>query len=370
MKDFVASFEPHRDKLGVILLVLSLPLPLALFWTPWWVAIICILLVPVSAAILIVRILPSLTTSSAATQSATDEAEIHMMRKLSSNVIGLLSHWSQVSSHSHASLEEAHSQVDEVIAYSEAAVIRISNNFISITRKTRKQVEHALGLLESSRTGSGKGMTTTRHSLPELIHAYEHLLQQVTTSLSDIAEKTQQLEQSLNRPAASPDARVLPETQEIHAAYQLAAQQAREAAQAASAEVSKLTGGMHRTGDEVAEALAQIRALGDEIQTDINSIIIDLQFQDFTQQKLQRLKNPVLAELTDALREIVEEARSMSNKLEGSGLIDKHLQTTIHESNARNENVAPASSKSNPSPGLTVPKNDRKPEGDESVELF
>jgi chemotaxis regulatin CheY-phosphate phosphatase CheZ len=69
---------------------------------------------------------------------------------------------------------------------------------------------------------------------------------------------------------------------------------------------------------EVAETLSQIGAIGGEIQKDINEIIVALQFQDITQQKLQRLKNPMLSDLLTSLRAIFDETRSLSVKLEAA----------------------------------------------------
>src|SRR5258706_10608622 len=74
-------------------------------------------------------------------------------------------------------------------------------------------------------------------------------------------------------------------------------------------------------GQEVAETLSRIGALGSEIQKDINDIVVALQYQDITQQKLQKLKNPLLTDLMASLRVIFDETRVLSMKLQGSGLV-------------------------------------------------
>jgi hypothetical protein len=100
-------------------------------------------------------------------------------------------------------------------------------------------------------------------------------------------------------------------------------QQAREATDAANGESQKLGREMLYNGQEVAETLSQIGALGNEIQKDINDIVVALQYQDITQQKLQRLKTPLLTDLMASLRVIFDETRVLSNKLQGSGIVDQ-----------------------------------------------
>jgi hypothetical protein len=99
-------------------------------------------------------------------------------------------------------------------------------------------------------------------------------------------------------------------------------QQAREAADAARGEASRLAREMLANGHEVAETLSQIGSLGNEIQKDINDIVVALQYQDITQQKLQRLKDPLLTDLVGSLRAIFDETRVLSNKLQVSGLVE------------------------------------------------
>ncbi len=101
-----------------------------------------------------------------------------------------------------------------------------------------------------------------------------------------------------------------------------AAQQAREAARRRARKAGRVSAGMRESSHEVNESLAQIGALGGEIQKDINDIIVALQFQDITQQKLQRLKDPMLSDLTNSLRAIFDETRVLSSKLEVSGMVE------------------------------------------------
>ena len=435
INDIVAIFRIYRDKLALVLLILAMPWAWAFFWVPWWVNLICLLTVPLASLILIFRVLPVPPELHRDSDDPLDpnlsDAQIRKMRKMSSGVHNLLARWSQVSSHSRTSIEQVESHVNEVIAYSESAVIEVTNNFINVTRKTRKQVEHALGLLERTRGGSEQGQSPGTRSLPDLIAAYEAMLQQVTASLMGLAETAQQLERrheavrenlqhvdtlldqlsahdsqigmmalntsvaigtsgadfvsmsdqirtlSLESKALTRDIRrtleeIKNQAQETHVAVRDAVQQARSAAQSADAEVGKLTAGMRENNREVADALAQIGTLGNEIQVDINNIIVALQFQDITQQKLQRLKHPMLTELTTSLRAIFDETRSLSGKLQGSGMVESgkpsgtpfRVSRSGDQTEPRGEEVeAPASTKV-AEPGRP------KPKGDNAVEIF
>ena len=435
INDIVALIRIYRNKLALVLLILAMPWAWAFFWVPWWVNLICLLTVPLASLILIFRVLPTPPELHRESDDPLDpnlsEAQIRKMRKMSSGVHNLLARWSQVSSHSRSSIEQVESHVDEVIAYSESAVIEVTNNFINVTRKTRMQVEHALGLLERTRGGTEQGLGPVTRSLPDLIAAYESVLQQVTASLMSLAETALQLERrheavrenlqhvdtlldqlsahdsqigmmalntsvavgasgadfvsmsdqirtlSLESKALTRDIRrtleeIKNQAQETHVAVRAAVQQARSAAQSADAEVGKLTTGMRENNREVADALAQIGTLGNEIQVDINNIIVALQFQDITQQKLQRLKHPMLTELTTSLRAIFDETRSLSGKLQGSGMVESgkpsgtpfRVSRSGDQTEPRGEEVEVGASAEVAEPGKP------KPRGDNAVEIF
>lgn len=100
-----------------------------------------------------------------------------------------------------------------------------------------------------------------------------------------------------------------------HGAMNKMADEAREAAKQAKADVAQLTVTMMMKTQEVAQTLERINALGQEIERDINNIIIAMQFQDINQQKLERLKGPVLNEVSGTIRTIVDETNVLSKKL-------------------------------------------------------
>jgi len=422
IKDLMVIINIYRDKLLLIVLILAMPWAFAIGYVPWWMNLIYLGMVPLAGLILIFRILPMPEEPRRdGDDPEVSDANIRKMRKMSSGINNLLSRWASVSSQSRSSIEEVTTHVDEVISYSENSIIDVSKNFINVTRKTRMQVEHALGLLERAR-GSSDG--TEGKSLPELVADYEAMLRQVVESLGKIAETSQQLERrhevvrgnlkhidtlldqlsahdsqigmlalntsvaagsgadfvsvsdqirtiSLESKALTRDIRrtleeVRGQSQETHAAVRIAVQQARDAATSASEESGKLKTGMLDNNRALEQTLAQISALGNEIQTDINNIIVALQFQDITQQKLQRLKHPMLTDLTTSLRAIFDETRVLSSKLQTTGMVERQGGGSFRVSRAMDQ---PEMAAEEPAPAPAPAKKPKANDGD-AVEIF
>jgi hypothetical protein len=427
IRDLATLLRIYKDKLLLIFLILAMPWAWAFFWVPWWVNVVCMLMVPVAGALLIFRVLPPPAEPRRASDdpSVIPEMQIRKMRKMGLGINTLLGRWTVVSSQSRSSIEEVQSHVDEVIRISETSVVEIGNKFIAVTRKTRAQVEHALALLEHTQTG---GARRESRPLPELVTAYEELLARVTASLAKIAETAAELERrhasmredfkhvdtlldqlsahdsqigvmalntsvaaatsstsvvsvsdqirtlSLESKAFTRDIRktldqVRSAHQQAHLSVKQSVQQAREAAQGANAEAGKLGREMLFNGQEVAETLSQIGALGNEIQKDINDIVVALQYQDITQQKLQRLKTPLLTDLMASLRVIFDETRVLSNKLQGSGIVDQTASGSFKVVNIPGgaADVVPAGTARADN---DEPAADGRRKGDETVEIF
>jgi phage tail protein X len=108
---------------------------------------------------------------------------------------------------------------------------------------------------------------------------------------------------------------------ESYSAINAMTQEARATAQKSQTEVQKLSGSMLNKNQQVAENLARINSVGAEIQKDINQIIISMQFQDITQQKLRRLKAPVLSEVLKAVHSLADETRFLNQRL-NANLVD------------------------------------------------
>jgi len=86
---------------------------------------------------------------------------------------------------------------------------------------------------------------------------------------------------------------------------------ARRAVGVARAEINTLNAATIEQARQVEIALQRINALSVEIQADINNIIIAMQFQDITRQKLERLHKPVLGAAAESLSLLSHETRAL-----------------------------------------------------------
>ena len=94
------------------------------------------------------------------------------------------------------------------------------------------------------------------------------------------------------------------------------AHELKDVARIARADVTQVTTSMRNKNKEVTAILESINALGEEVKQDIYKIIMSLQFQDITQQRLEHLKNPLLNELSRHLSSITAETRVLNKKLQ------------------------------------------------------
>lgn len=294
----------------------------------------------------------------------------------------LLERWSNISHTTRNGLHSMQSEIDDVILHTEQAVLNIGTSFHAITNKTTTQMEYALNLLKSARNHNATPKDGARNeSLTDYIQCYEALLADLSAKLmhfSDVA-----LEQAKRQKAAHDNARtvdsLLDEMESIASRVGLLAlntsvvsggvaaserafvemsdrirelsQSANEfnrrirshiqgmkadlrqgddemanmaaelkgVARKAKADVAELTARMREKNDDVTQVLENINALGSEVKHDIYKIIMSLQFQDITQQRLQSLKNPLLSELSQHLCSITDETRVLNKKLQPSG---------------------------------------------------
>ena len=98
------------------------------------------------------------------------------------------------------------------------------------------------------------------------------------------------------------------------------AHELKDVARTAQADVMQLTASMRNNNKEVTAILENINALGEDVKQDIYKIIMSLQFQDITQQRLEQLKNPLLSELSRHLSSITDETRVLNKKLQVSNV--------------------------------------------------
>jgi methyl-accepting chemotaxis protein len=260
------------------------------------------------------------------------------------------------------------------MTHAESAVVEIGKRFVEVTRKTRKQVELAVALLSRKEAEGDEGGAKAPQSLTDYIHACDallkHLGEQLLTlgdQLAGLAAKQEALREDSKRidgaldqlAALASQIRVLAldsgrrgnadnrafveMTDRVRAlsltaddssrairrtledikataratdeAVRSIANQARDAGRRSNDEIAQLTGATLKKSQDVNTALGEIGNLGQHIQDDINKIIIELQFQDITQQKLQRLKAPMLTELASSWLSMFEETRAFNRRL-------------------------------------------------------
>jgi hypothetical protein len=369
----------YRNRLVPMCVLLIIPYLAIAPQAPWWANAIGLPLLLICAALLFVHVLPTPPATRRATDdSRLSDTEIMKMRRNTEPASQqLIQRWAQVTRDSKLQLEEVDQHVSEVMTHAEAAVVEIGKRFVEVTRKTRRQVELAVGLLSS--TG---GQDTGEHkqsSLTDYINVGDSLLKNLggqLVALSEqlaalsarqeaVREESKRIDGALDQLAAlaseirvlaldsgrrgnAADNRAFVEmTDRVRAlsltadessrairktlediktqarstddAIRAIATQARETGRKSNDQIGELTGATLKKSEEVNTALGEIGALGERIQDDINKIIIELQFQDITQQKLQRLKAPMLSELAASWLAMFEETRTFNRKLNAGG---------------------------------------------------
>jgi hypothetical protein len=287
-------------------------------------------------------------------------------------VVGLdtmLERWDTASQANRKRLDTVTDSVEEVIKLTEAAVNDISKNFRIVVAKANEQTEAAMSLLKGEGDGAGRGVL----SLPEFIQAYDSQLVNVTSHMTSFSAAADEMASHQKR--VSEHAKVMEETIDglRHMASQISRialdgsvamtshtlgprdfVEMTDRIRAISAEAHELTRktrhGLDAIGDEVragnkrttqvAEAarravdiarteiatlsaatieqtrqmegtIQRINDLSVDIQKDINHIIVAMQFQDITRQKLERLHKPTLGATAESLSLLSHETRAM-----------------------------------------------------------
>jgi methyl-accepting chemotaxis protein len=368
----------YRNRVAPMFVLIMVPWLAVATWAPWWVQAISIPLLFVSALLLVIHVLPTPPTAAprrATDQARLADGDIARLRKGSDgDMQQLLARWSSMSRTSSAQLEEVEAQVTDVMTHAESSVIEIGKRFIEVTRKTRQQVELAVALL--ARTGAEETASENKapESLTDYINASDALLKHMSAQmivlgeqLATLAAKQEAVREdskridgaldqlsglasqirvlaldsstrggemnrsfvemtdrvrnfSLSADETSRAIRKILETIKDHAAasdtaIRGLARQANDAGRSSNDQVAQLTGATLQKTHEVHATLSDIGNLGERIQEDINQIVIALQFQDITQQKLQRLKAPIISELASSWLSVYEETRTFNRKL-------------------------------------------------------
>lgn len=289
-------------------------------------------------------------------------------------VVGLdtmLDRWDTASRDNRKRLDTVTASVEEVIRLTEAAVNEISRNFRVVVAKANEQTEAAMSLLTGE--GEGEGRRRGVLSLPEFIQAYDSQLVNVTSHMTSFSAAADEMASHQKR--VSEHARVMEETIDglRHMASQISrialdgsvamtsqtlnprdfvemtdriraisaeaheltrktrhgldaigdevragnrrttqvAEAARRAVEVARTEIATLNAATIEQTRQMESAIKRINDLSVEIQKDINQIIVAMQFQDITRQKLERLHKPTLGAASESLALLSHETQAL-----------------------------------------------------------
>lgn len=342
-------------------------------WTaPLWVAGVSLIFSGIAVAVIYSAIAgrPNATQTTAMATPVVDPIATLAMPS-DAALKQLLADWLDSSQIADGNIQRARASLDDVTQQSEAAAANIGKSFRVIMDKTGQQMDSAVRLLKSS-SGDGTGGSTWL-SLPDFITAYERQLDSVTSRMMDFSKASEEMsrhqdvvrEHSLaidemldelrnmaarirklaldstvaaNRDANSDSRWFIEIADRIRetstSAHDLtrrmrdglekirevmggtydelskSGDNVRLAAVQAKVDVSQLNIATMEKAREVTHTLEKITTLGSDVRNDINKIIVAMQYQDITQQKLEHIKAPLLAEATESMAVVAEKTRA------------------------------------------------------------
>jgi hypothetical protein len=373
MSRYVQFAARHPYLLAALVVVLFLPWAWMSFLVPRWALLITLGLVPLAALVALGLIMKDLNAEDEPLDAEGEEPFLKWRKRtrlFQQVVVGLdtmLERWDAASLANRKKLELVTESVEDVIKLTEDAVNEISKSFRVVVGKANEQTEAAMSLLK------GDGQKTGILSLPDFIKAYDAQLLNVTSHMTGFSQAADDMASHQKR--VSEHAKVMEETIDglrnmasqisriaLDGSVAMTSQtlnprdfvEMTDRIRAISAEAHELTrktrSGLDSIGDEVrqgnrkttqvAEAarravevarteigtlnaatieqtrqieitLTRINDLSMEIQKDINQIIVAMQFQDITRQKLERLHKPTLGAAADSLSLLSHETQAL-----------------------------------------------------------
>ena len=410
----------HPYLLAALVVVLFLPWAWMSFLVPRWAIVVSLALVPLAALVAVALVVRDVTAEDDlnAVAAGDDPAKWKKRTRLFQQVVvgldTMLERWDVASQVNRDKLAEVSTSVEEVIKMTEVAVTDISASFRVIVSKAHEQTEAATSLLKGE---GGTGIL----SLPEFIKAYDSQLVNVTshmTRFSEAADEIAALQKRVQEHAgvmegtidglrnmASQIARIALDssvkmtsgslksqdfvemTDRIRAisseAHELTrktrsgldaisddvrqgnkrtsqvADAAKRAVELAHAEIGTLNGATIEQTHQIEMTLQRINALSVDIQKDINKIVIAMQFQDLTRQKLEQLHKPTLAASAEALSLLSHETRALLQR-DLYRAVRAYSESAIKPRGAGLEGTDPVS----------LPDAPAGPKEDKKVELF
>lgn len=363
----------HPYLLAALVVVLFLPWVWMSFLVPPWALMISLAMVPIAALVAMALVVRDVNAEEDHIGSGGDEPFLKWRKRtrlFQQVVVGLdtmLERWDSSAEVNRKKLEMLSESVEEVISLTESAVNEISRNFRVVVAKAHEQTEAAMALLQ------GDGAKSGVLSLPDFIKAYDSQLVNVTEHMKGfstaademashqrrVTEHAQVMETTidgllnmasqisriaLDSSVAMTSQTLSPRdfvemTDRIRAisgeAHELTrktrqgldaigdevrtgnrrttqvAEAARRAVETARAEIDTLNAATIEQTGQIEKALTRINELSVEIQKDINQIIVAMQFQDITRQKLERVHKPALVAAAQSLALLSHETRAL-----------------------------------------------------------
>lgn len=421
MKRYLQFAWRHPYLLSALVVVLFLPWIWMSFLVPRWALAVSLALVPLAALVAVALVVRDVTAEDDlnAVAAGDDPAKWRKRTRLFQQVVvgldTMLERWDAASHVNRRKLEEVTDSVEEVIKMTEEAVTDMSASFRVVVSKANEQTEAAMSLLKGE---GGAGIL----SLPEFIKAYESQLVNVTshmTRFSEAAAEIAELQKRVQEHArvmegtidglrnmASQIARIALDssvkmtsgalkpqdfvemTDRIRAisseAHELTrktrtgldaigddvrqgnkrtsqvADAAKRAVELAHAEIGTLNAATIEQTRQIEITLQKINGLSVDIQKDINKIVMAMQFQDITRQKLEQLHKPTLAASAESLSLLSHETRALLQR-------DLYRAVRAYAESA----IRPRGAASDVGEPVTLPDAPADPEkADKKVELF
>jgi hypothetical protein len=372
VKRYLRFAGSHPYLLAALVVVLFLPWVWMAPMLPSWALAISLGLVPLAALLALALVIKDVNTEDDTNPLATDDPlkwrkRTRLFQQVVVGLDTMLERWDVASRDNRKRLDTVTESVEEVIRLTEAAVNEISRNFRIVVQKANEQTEAAMSLLQ--RDSQGRGVL----SLPEFIQAYDSQLVNVTSHMTSfstaademashqkrVTEHAKVMEETIDglRNMASQISRIsldgsvamtsrtlnprdfVEMTDRIRAISQEAheltrktrhgldaigdevragnkrttqvAEAARRAVDVARSEIAVLSSATIEQTRQMESTIKRINDLSVEIQKDINHIIVAMQFQDITRQKLEGLQKPTLGAAADSLSHLSHETQAL-----------------------------------------------------------
>jgi hypothetical protein len=356
IKTIITAINRH-PKISLVAGIL-LPVASVIAFLPLWAGLISLVTAAFSAAVLVRCLLIRRDVDGVDGQSAGS-------KHVRDDLHALLPRWSGMAHKTHDELHDVRSQIHGVMQQTEQAVLNISECFRNITDKTNMQMKQIVSLLQSAHGLEPRkdndyihASDTTLDAVADEIVRFAGLSLNIAADQENVKVVTNIANDLLLRmdavigkiislatsekhpmPAAAISERMGSLRNDADEVNQLnmrmrdhlqiiqqsltrayedihnLASKAMTAGTTIKHNVARLTESEVKKNQEVISMIDHINILGEEVRQDIYKIIIDLQFQDITHQKLEHVKTPLLNELGQGLRAIAEETHILYEKL-------------------------------------------------------